>query len=159
MKTEVQHQLMRKVFAHLDAGTTDLTDSIYRNPVANYTNSEVLAAEIKHLFRELPLLMGFSCLLPTPGSYITDERSGVPILMARGMDGQVRAFLNVCRHRGSRVAEGAGCKRVFICPYHSWTYDLEGKLKGIPDGRNFPDIALEEHGLVPLPAAEHNGML
>ncbi|MGH8702696.1 MAG: aromatic ring-hydroxylating oxygenase subunit alpha, partial [Burkholderiales bacterium] len=112
------------------------------------------------LFRRYPLLLGMSCQLREPGDYLTDDFTGIPILVVRGEDGRVRAFHNVCRHRGARVAEGCGKRpKSFVCPYHGWSYDLQGMLRGIPDQRNFPGVERERHGLVPLPAAERHGLV
>ena len=76
--------------------------------------------------------MGFASEWATPGAFRTDDYAGVPILVVRGRDDQLRAFLNVCRHRGAKVARGCGQARVFSCPYHAWTYDLAGQVTGIP---------------------------
>jgi phenylpropionate dioxygenase-like ring-hydroxylating dioxygenase large terminal subunit len=83
------------------------------------------------------------------------------VLLVRGEDGYVRAFLNVCRHRGSRIAEGRGHPgRVFKCPYHAWTYDINGQLLGQPSARNaFDGVDAGATGLIPLVAAEQGGLL
>lgn len=158
MNRDLQIALARKVFAHLDAGTTDLADGVWRQPTESYASPQHLSREVQVLFRRYPLLMGMSCQLREPGDYLTDDFTGIPILLARGEDGQVRAFQNVCRHRGARVAQGCGRRgKSIVCPYHGWSYDLQGKLRGIPDERNFPGV--ERDGLLPLPAAERHGLL
>jgi phenylpropionate dioxygenase-like ring-hydroxylating dioxygenase large terminal subunit len=80
-------------------------------------------------------------------------------LVVRGSDGEVRAFINACRHRGMQVAEGHGCSRAFVCPYHAWTYNLEGKLKGIPGADGFPDVDPEQQGLFEVSAKEKGGIV
>ena len=72
--------------------------------------------------------MGLSCMLPEPRSYLTDDNTGVPILLLRDETGQARAYLNACKHRGSRLLSGsrASAQADRICPYHAWTYDLDG---------------------------------
>jgi phenylpropionate dioxygenase-like ring-hydroxylating dioxygenase large terminal subunit len=87
--------------------------------------------------------MGFASEWAAAGAFRTDSYAGVPILIVRGRDGELRAFLNVCRHRGAQVAQGCGQARVFSCPYHAWTYDLSGKLMGVPDERCFAGIRAE----------------
>ncbi len=159
MERATQHHLMRRVLAHLAAGTTDLAPDVHRNPTTAYGDAAHLAREVDVLFRRYPLMVGLSCLIPAAGDHFTDDHAGVPILVVRGDDGRARAFLNVCRHRGARVAEGCGRARSLTCPYHGWTYALDGALRGIPDRRNFPAIALEDHGLLPLPIAERHGLL
>jgi nitrite reductase/ring-hydroxylating ferredoxin subunit len=104
--------------------------------------------------------MGLSCDWPAPGAYRTDDFAGVPILTVRGRDGTLRAFLNVCRHRGAKVAQGCGSAAAFTCPYHGWTYGSDGTLRGLPDEATaFPGVRAERSGLTPLPLAEKYGMV
>lgn len=159
MNHDLQVALMRRVFSHIDAGTTDVAASVCRHPVSRYSSPAWLAREKKSLFRQLPLLMGLSCQIPWPGDHFTDDHSGISILVVRGNDHRVRAFHNVCRHRGARLADGCGHLRTFTCPYHGWTYGLDGELRGIPDMRSFPGTDRSTQRLVELPAAERNGML
>jgi phenylpropionate dioxygenase-like ring-hydroxylating dioxygenase large terminal subunit len=85
---------------------------------------------------------------------------GVPILLVRNSDGQVRAFINACRHRGARLCEdGKGTKRVFACPYHAWTYDHNGALIGRYGAKTFGDIDSEEFGLSTIACAESAGLV
>jgi phenylpropionate dioxygenase-like ring-hydroxylating dioxygenase large terminal subunit len=86
----------------------------------------------------------------------------VPLLLTRARDGEVRVFLNVCRHRGARLVlpQGEVCRRqVLACPYHSWTYRLDGSLAGVPRGEVFAGLDRDRLGLVRLPAAERHGLL
>lgn len=160
MKHEAQVQQIQKLFQYLDTGTTGTGDGVYRNPVTDYTCPRQAARERETLFRQYPLLIGLSCQLPRAGDYITDDFSGVPILAVRDETGQVNAFVNVCRHRGARVAQGCGGgKAVFSCPYHGWTYDRKGQLRSIPYEVGFDGIDKTSHGLRPLPVAEKHGMV
>lgn len=135
-------------------------EKIYRNPVSDYTCADQLRLEQKHFFRDYPLVMCLSSQIASPGDYITDELSGVPVLVTRNSDGQVRAFLNVCRHRGAAVASGCGQgKKLFVCPYHAWTYDLDGRLRNRGSNEAFPDIDADNASLVSLPAAEKHGIV
>jgi len=156
--TQIEHA--RRLSRHLAGRTTDMAPSLYENPVDQYTCSRRLAHEREVLFRRWPLNMGLSCQIPKAGDYITDDFSGVPVLVARGEDGRARAFLNVCRHRGAPVAEGRGRgRRRFVCPYHAWVYRTDGRLERIPREAGFADLDRECHGLVELPLAEKYGML
>ncbi len=83
----------------------------------------------------------------------------MPILLVRRQDGSLGAYLNVCRHRGARVAEGCGNAKLFVCPYHAWSYDTEGKLRGRPDDRSFAGFDKEGIGLRALPVMEKHGMI
>jgi len=151
-------QAIERIFGHIDNKTTDLGDEIWRAPVEQYYSQERFDAEIS-LLRRLPVPYCPSAALPDSGSFIARTAAGTPLLVARGADGTVRAFINACRHRGMQVAEGTGCSKAFTCPYHAWTYDLEGALKGIPGRSGFADLDADEHGLAEVNAAEKGGIV
>ena len=152
-------QAIDRIFTHIDNGTTDLGDTIWKEPVENYYLLERFNAEIA-LLRKLPIPYCPSAALPQNGSYIARNSSKTPLLVVRGEDGEVRAFINACRHRGMQVANGSGCKKkAFVCPYHAWTYSLEGKLKRIPGEDGFPDLNKDDHGLVEVSAIEKGGIV
>jgi phenylpropionate dioxygenase-like ring-hydroxylating dioxygenase large terminal subunit len=159
----VQHAtqvaLTRRVIDFVERGTTELAEAVYLNPVSTYACPKQAERERHVLFRGHPLFFGLSCELPNPGDYRADDLSGVPILVVRGKDGALRAFLNVCRHRGAKVASGRGSKRLFVCPYHAWTYDLDGRLTRIAPAEGFPGVSCEERSLVPIPVAERHGLI
>ena len=159
MDRQQQIDLLKRLLHHLDNRTTALAEAPWRNEVAVYSDPQHAAREQTLLFRQWPLLMGFASEWPTPGSFRTDDYAGVPLLIVRDRDGKLRAFLNVCRHRGAKVAQGCGKARLFVCPYHAWSYDLAGKVIGIPDERNFPDVRRERSTLTPLPIAEKYGLV
>jgi phenylpropionate dioxygenase-like ring-hydroxylating dioxygenase large terminal subunit len=149
----------RRLFGHIDGRTTDLADALFRNKTVNYSCRERATLERDRLFRAMPIFMGLSTRLAKPGDFVTEDVAGMPVLLTRGADGQVRAFANICRHRGAPVASGCGNARAFTCPYHGWTYDSSGKLLGTTDKVGFEGLDLGSHGLVPLPVAEKHGML
>ena len=151
-------QAIERIFAHIDNGTTDLGDTIWREPVEHYHSEERFDAETAML-RSRPVPFCPSAAIPDNGSYIARQSAGTPLVVVRGKDGQARAFINACRHRGMQVASGSGCSHVFVCPYHAWVYDLDGKLKSIPGQEGFPGIAPEEHGLVEVSAREKGGLI
>ena len=159
MKRETQLELAHVLHAYVRNGATALAPEIFRNPVAAYSDSARAQRERERLFRGMPLFMGMSCRLPAPGDYFVEEIAGVPVLLVRGRDGRVRAFANICRHRGAPVASGCGNARSFSCPYHGWSYALDGKLAGIPEQASFPGVDKATHGLAPLPAGEKHGMI
>jgi phenylpropionate dioxygenase-like ring-hydroxylating dioxygenase large terminal subunit len=155
-----QVEVGRRLLGHLDEKTTTLAESVYRNPVVDYTSVDQLECEMRRLFRELPLVVGLSCEIPDPGDYLTDDLSGVPVLVVRSEDGSANAAINVCRHRGARVAQGRGrAARGLSCPYHGWTYDLEGRLVGIPFPGGFEGLDREKQGLRRLAVAEKYGLV
>jgi phenylpropionate dioxygenase-like ring-hydroxylating dioxygenase large terminal subunit len=150
----------KKLLLHLDRRTTALAETIYRNPVSDYTSPEQAARERQLFFRDGPINVGLSALLPRPGDWMTHDWAGVPILLARREDGTLAAFLNVCRHRGARVADGAGCgAKSFSCPYHGWTYGQDGRLIARPEEAAFAAAGRATHGLAALPVAEEYGMI
>ena len=159
MNRATQLKLARALKIHAREGSTALAPEIFRNPVAAYGDPERLKTERERLYLRMPLFLTMSCRMREPGDYIAEEIAGVPVLAVRGRDGALRAFANICRHRGAPVANGCGRTRVFSCPYHGWTYALDGKLAGIPDERSFTGVDKATHGLLPLPAGERHGMV
>jgi hypothetical protein len=112
MNRQQQVELLQRLLHYVETKTTALADAPWRNEVSVYSDPNHLAREQTLLFRQRPLLMGFASEWANAGSYRTDDYAGVPILIARGRDGILRAFLNVCRHRGAKVA----CLSVPITP-------------------------------------------
>ena len=148
----------QRVLDHVANRSTDTGAEVWREPVANYTSPDRLAAELA-AFRRLPVPFCPSAALPEKGSYVAREAAGVPLIAVRGADGKVRAFRNACRHRGTQLAQGAGCAKAFVCPYHAWTYTLEGKLRHVPHEQGFPGLDKSQHGLVPVHAEERLGLV
>lgn len=150
----------RRAMEHARNGTTPLDEGVRRVPVANYLDDERWRLEVDRIFHRVPLVLGFSCELPAPHSYKACDVMGVPVLITRGDDGELRAFVNMCSHRGAIVVEeGTGSGRRFSCPYHAWTYDGRGDLVGILDRANFGEIDMSCHGLTPLPVGERAGII
>ena len=150
--------VFERVFNHIDNSTTDLGERVWREPSDNYYSQERFDDEIAMLKR-LPVAYCPSAALPDKGSYIARSSAGTPLVVVRGLDGVVRAFINACRHRGMQVASGSGCSRAFVCPYHAWTYNLEGNLKHIPGQEGFPGVDAKQHGLVEVSAREKGGIV
>ena len=101
-------------------------------PRSVYTSPEFLEMELRSLFRKEWLCAGRASALSEPGDYATMEVAGEPVMVVRTPDGRLRAQSNVCRHRMSLLLEGRGNTRSIVCPYHAWTYDLDGRLRGAP---------------------------
>ena len=151
-------QAIERIFSHIDSGTTDLGDRVWREPVEHYHSQERFDAEMA-LLRSRPVPFCPSAALPDKGSYIARKSAGTPLVVARGKDGQVRAFINACRHRGMQVASGSGRANAFVCPYHAWFYGLDGSLKFIPGEEGFPGLVIEDHSLVEVSAMEKGGLV
>lgn len=160
MQPETRQQLIAQIRSHLANETTAMSDAVFTNPVTAYASTERLELERQTLFRNFPLLLGLSCQLPNPGDYLTDDYSGTPLLLVRQPDGTLAAFINACGHRGAPIADGTGNKKTsFTCPYHAWTYALDGQLLRIPGESGFADINKHEYGLKPIPVVEKYGMI
>ena len=101
-------------------------------PKSVYTDPGFLALEQERIFRRDWLCAGRAEALPDPGDYLTMQIAGEPVIVLRDRAGQVRAMSNVCRHRMSMLLEGRGNTRAIVCPYHAWTYNLDGTLRGAP---------------------------
>lgn len=147
-----------RVFDHIDNGTTDLGTVQWHEPVEHYTSQSRYEQEIA-LLRQRPVVFCPSAAIPDAGSYISRTAAGTPLLVVRDNDLQVRAFINACRHRGMKVASGEGCTRTFSCPYHGWTYNLNGSLRGVPGEDAFPDLDKETSGLREVFATEKGGLI
>jgi phenylpropionate dioxygenase-like ring-hydroxylating dioxygenase large terminal subunit len=101
-------------------------------PKSVYTSEAFLDAEMKHVFGKEWYCVGRASALANPGDYVTFELAGQPLMVVRGRDGTLRAQSNVCLHRMSTLLEGRGNKRIITCPYHGWSYDTDGTLRGAP---------------------------
>ena len=149
----------QRVLDHIANGTTDTGETVWREPVANYRSPERLQSEIERVLRRTPTPFCPSAALPEVGSWVAREAAGTPIVAVRGSDGVVRAFRNACRHRGMALVEGSGCSRALTCRYHGWVYNLAGELRHIPHEAGFPGLDKAAHGLVPVTACEHLGLV
>ena len=118
----------------------------YTLPQAFYTDPDLYEFDVSAVFTRSWLLIGFEAELPDPGSYLAVTIGRNPIVIVRGRDRVVRAFHNTCRHRGAQIcADGHGRNPKLVCPYHKWTYELDGRLIGAI--RMPGDFRLEEHAL------------
>ena len=140
--------------------TTDLAAATYRVAASDYTSAAVLAAELRTLFRRGPVLAGLSGDARSSGDWFSFEACGRSAVVWRRADGTLRAFVNACRHRGMRIATGRGHdERVLVCPYHSWSYDADGRLQAIPGDEGFADVARDGLSLGRLPVHEAAGLV
>jgi phenylpropionate dioxygenase-like ring-hydroxylating dioxygenase large terminal subunit len=160
MRHDEQVRLVKELCAHLDAGTTVDAGGLRRLPTTDYTDPVLAARERVEFFGATPQCVGLSLDLAEPGSFLTNNDLGIPILATRDEHGEFRAFVNSCRHRGPMVeTEERGVKRRFACPFHSWTYDTSGALVGLPKPDHFGDVDRDCLGLRPLAAEERHGLL
>lgn len=151
-------QLIEHIFDLIDRDSTDMGSEDWLEPVDNYRSQARFAAEIE-MMRRLPIAFCPLAALDQPGSYVARLSAGVPVVVVRGLDNEIRAFRNACRHRGMQLADGSGCAKIFRCTYHGWAYRLDGRLEYVPDEHGFPRLDKSERGLVPLHSVSVQGGL
>ena len=152
--------LARRALAHLHNKTTDQAPATMVQPVEAYNDPERFRREVDRIFHHLPLGLALSIELPEPGSYRAMTVMEKPILLVRGQDGVVRAFINACSHRGAQICKpGSGRVQRLVCPYHAWRFDLQGKLTGLFGAETFGDVSAETHSLTELHCAERVGVV
>jgi phenylpropionate dioxygenase-like ring-hydroxylating dioxygenase large terminal subunit len=152
-------ELTDRLLEHVAAGTTDLSDEVWREPVEHYLTPERLHAEVHGVLRRRFTALCPSAALPEPGSYQARTVAGVPLVAVRGRDGVARVFRNSCRHRGTAVASGSGCATSFVCPFHGWVYGTDGTLRHVPDVHGFPGLDQQSRGLIGVPTTERAGLV
>jgi phenylpropionate dioxygenase-like ring-hydroxylating dioxygenase large terminal subunit len=128
---------------------------------AIYSDPALYEAEKRAIFDRLPFVAGLSRDIEKPGDYLNTSDFGTPLIVTRNKDGVVKAYVNSCRHRGAALVydasgnTGAG----FTCPYHGWSYNLDGKLLGITCNSTFGSVDKSDHGLIGLQAEERHGII
>src|SRR5262245_14898981 len=127
MQHEEQVRLIRRALALIEARDSERGDPAI-SPVSRYLDAARHEAEIDGVFRRHPVALCASASLAQAGDVLALDAVGMPLLLVRGDDGELRGFVNACRHRGARVAPPgrATARRVMVCPYHSWSYGLDG---------------------------------
>ena len=129
-------------------------------PGEYYYAPEIYARELSHIFGEMWVCVERADAAPSPGDFITTAIGDEQLIVARGRDGALRAFFNVCRHRGARVCtEARGSAKAFLCSYHAWTYSLDGRLQGAPNIGSFGDFPREQYGLMPVALEVWEGLI
>ena len=152
--------MVKAGMVHAKAHTIAKAPGVLKLPAKNYYDPAVFDAETARIFRRLPLLLAVTAEMPNRGDFKTLEATGVPVLLTRGQDGEVRAFVNSCSHRGTAVAaEPKGNARRFVCPYHGWTFGQKGELVGIASADDFGAIDKSCYGLVALRVTERAGLI
>jgi phenylpropionate dioxygenase-like ring-hydroxylating dioxygenase large terminal subunit len=129
-----------------------------RIPVDHYLSPARFDAERAGLFRALPIIVAHASQIAGPGDFVSHDALGVPLVVTRDASGGLRAFINVCRHRGARLATAeSGHAKAFVCGYHGWSYGLDGALLHIPHAEGFPRACGRD--LVPVPVEERAGFV
>ncbi len=152
--------MTKREIENLEKNRIDLAPDVMKISTSAYSDPERFKLEVDRIFRRVPLALGFSSEFRNPGDYRALTVAGMPVIIVRGADGELRAFVNMCSHRGNFVIEeGSGNTRRFRCNYHAWTYTTEGRLFGVFEESNFGCVNKAELGLTPLPIAERAGLV
>ena len=138
MDRATELNLIREIIGLAQQKSAFLDSEIAHSPISRYTSPERFEREKVLIFKRKPTVVAQSSELEGPRAFLTKRFLDLPILLTRDDDGKVHAFLNVCRHRGATLErETSGCKRVFTCPYHAWSFTNQGDLRAVPhDGDN-----------------------
>ena len=132
-----------------------------RRPASIFLSQERYDLEQDRIFRNEPVVLAPSAAIPDNGSLLGLDGYGVPVLLTRDKQGEVRAFLNVCTHKGALLHEGCGARKAgsVTCPYHAWTFGLDGALRGVPREDTYENFSKSERPLTSLPCKEIGGLI
>ncbi len=154
------NRIVELMMQYVENGSTDMADGTLEVPYAQYTDADIWQREIDLIFRRVPIMVGLSLEIPEPGDFKTVEMLGMPLLVTRVEDGSVRVMLNVCSHRGMTLTtEPCGHKRLFTCPYHRWSFSLDGSLRGVAEFKKFGEVSKDERGLTQMACYERGGLI
>ncbi len=160
MHRDVQTQLLNRLRQHLANKTTDLAPHNLKVPASHYVSDEQTEQEIDAMFMRRPLLVALSPQFPAVGDYVTHTAVKTNLLLVRDKQGEARAYINACRHRGARLAEGCGNKATLVCPFHAWTWGLDGKILSRPNSAGgFDAIDATFDHLHEVPCYEISGLV
>lgn len=161
MDRQTETTLIREIIGLADQKSTCLDPTIAHSPISRYASPERFERETAMIFRRKPMVAAHSSELDGENAFLARRFLGLPILLTRDASGKAHAFLNVCRHRGATLErEASGCKRIFTCPYHAWSWTNEGTLRAVPhEAQGFPDLPRAERGLRRLPCTEAHGFI
>lgn len=160
MERHAEITLIKELLNYEEEKSTDMQSHCSSIAVDCYTRSDQFEQE-QQLFKDMPIIVGHSSQIPEAGDYFTRDICQVPIIVLRQKDGSLKAFINVCKHRGGRLARessGQGL-RTLVCQYHAWTYETNGKLRGVPHRDGFSDMPDRCKSLTELPLSERFGFI
>jgi len=152
--------MARQTISYGHENSTNFADHIMYLDASVYYDEDLFEDEMVKIFKRIPIILGPSCELAQPGDFKTMKVSRSSIILARGKDGVLRGFMNACRHRGVKVeSEPCGSRARFTCPFHGWTFGVDGSLMGISAKEDFGTINKAEYGLRQFPVIERAGLI
>jgi phenylpropionate dioxygenase-like ring-hydroxylating dioxygenase large terminal subunit len=153
--------LAKRLIAAVKNKTVSLADGVMEVDTATYNDPVLYEKEMRAVFDRLPFIAGLSSELKDPGDYLNIDEFGTPILVTRNKQGVVKAFVNSCRHRGSALTfcRSGSTAGGFSCPYHGWSYNLDGKLLGVAHASDFGEVDKSELSLIEVMAEERHGII
>ena len=159
MQQDEQVRLIERALALIEAGDSERGEPAL-SPVARYLDEQRFQRERDRVIRRHPIAVCPSAQLAQPGDTLAIDVAGLPLLLVRGEGGELRGLINACRHRGARLLDaGVHRSRAFVCPYHSWTYGLDGGLRGRPHASDFPHAPPERCALARVAVGEALGLV
>ena len=161
MRQSVRLELLHRLVAATAEPTLELAPRSTRISSDRYTDPAQLENELEALFRQRPVIMAHVSELTEPGSFVTEDIAGVPLIAVRDKTDEIRVFVNACRHRSARlVSAGAGCgKKALVCPYHAWSYRLDGSLLHVPREHVFAELERSKLGLEQVSHSVRHGFI
>ncbi|WP_020661475.1 aromatic ring-hydroxylating oxygenase subunit alpha [Amycolatopsis benzoatilytica] len=151
---------IRQALQHLKNDTTDQFDKVEPFEASEFTDPELAARERDLVFGRVPTIVAHGSEIPNAFDFKTVRMPRNNVIIARQRDGGVKALVNLCRHRGALLeCEASGRRRLFSCPYHRWSYDIDGKLRTVTRDNTFGELDRAEAGLVELPCEERHGFV
>lgn len=160
MRAQRKREIAEQLKTLLRSGTSSLAETFQFHPVDVYKSPSVFQAERSVLFTQYPFIAGYEAELPDVGSFVTRELVGVPILLTKDESGEIRAFVNICRHRGNRLCRQAhGQQRTFVCQYHGWAYDTTGTCLSVANAAAFQGLDRQSVGLQALCVQVRHGLV
>lgn len=160
MDREEELRILDRALRHFEDKKLQLTDTDSRVSVDRYQSPDWYRAEVDRIFTCTPAMLVHRSEIPGPGSFVTMQHLGRPLIVSRDRDGAAHVLLNACRHRGARVeTAAAGSRTRLTCGYHAWSYDMDGTLAAIPRPHCFPGVEPGKRNLASLPTVEAYGFV
>lgn len=159
MQREELERIVNEIRGYYDTDSTKMYPEEGRHPARTYLDGDWALRE-QHMLDRFPQIVGHASQIPEPGDFYTDDTTGKPLLIVRQEDGSVKAFLNICRHRAARLCdEESGRKKVFVCPYHAWSFRRDGGLQSVPRPEGFCNVEKADLGLFEMPVEVRHGLI